>query len=152
VRTNIDIIETVKLCINRPTQKCCSRALYSIVILLWYLVNSKINGIEWMTTRELCDNARFRNCNEARTYLYRLKKRGIVENSKIYTSETIWRINGEVLKKTDPRTLLRLFTLHYNMCTEYYKTGNLKKRVNEVKEDIEEEEFEEEAWEDIEEE
>jgi hypothetical protein len=36
------------------------------------------------------------------------------------------------------------------MCTEYYKTGNLKKPVE--KEDIEEEEFEEEDWEDIEEE
>jgi hypothetical protein len=87
-------------------------------------INSKINGIKWMTTRELCDNARFRNCNEARTYLYR--KRGIVETSKIYTNETIWRINEEALKKIDPRTHLRLLTLHYNMCTEYYKTSNLK--------------------------
>jgi len=147
VRARIDIIETVKLCVNRPTQKCCSRALYGIVVLLWYLVNSKINGIEWMTTRELCNKARFRNCNEARTYLYRLKKRGIVEARKIYTRETIWRISEEVLKKMDLRPQLRLLTLHYNMCTEYYKTGNLRKP-----EDIEEEEFEEEDWEDIEEE
>lgn len=80
-------------------------------------------------------------------YLYRLKKRGIVETSKIHTNETIWRINEEALKKMDPRVFLRLLTLHYNMCTEYYKTGNLKKPVE--KEAVEEEEFEEE---DIEEE
>ena len=149
MRTEIDIIETVKLCINRPTQKCCSRALYSIVILLWYLVNNKINGIEWITTRELCNKARFRNCNEARTHLYRLKKKNIVESIKMYTRETAWRINEKVLKM-DPRAQLRLLTLHYNMCTEYYKTGNLKKPIVED-EDIEEEEFEED-WEDIEEE
>jgi hypothetical protein len=101
-----------------------------------------------MTTRELCDNARFRNCNEARTYLYRLKKRGIVETSKIYTGETIWRINDEALKKIDPRVFLRILSLHYDMCMEYYRTGNLKKP---VEEDIEEEEFEED-WEGIEEE
>ena len=150
MRAKIDITETVKLCVNRPTQKCCSRALYSIVVLLWYLVNSKINGIEWMTTRELCNKARFRNCNEARTYLYRLKKKGIVEAGKIYTRETIWRISEEVLKKIDSRAFLRLLARHYNMCSEYYKTGNLRKPVEEDVE--EEEEFEEEDWEDIEEE
>jgi hypothetical protein len=41
------------------------------------------------------------------------------------------------------------------MCTEYYKTGNLRKPVEDVEEEeeeFEEEEFEEEDWEDIEEE
>jgi hypothetical protein len=83
-------------------------------------------------------------------YLYRLRERGVVITDKIHTGETIWRINEEVLRKVDPRVFLRLLSLHYDMCMEYYKTGNLKKPVE--KEDIEEEEFEEEDWEGIEEE
>jgi hypothetical protein len=141
-RPRMDVVESVKRCVDNPSVSCCSRRLYGTIVLLWYLIYAK----NWLTTRELCSNARFRNCNEARVYLYRLKKRGIVETSKIHTNETIWRINEEALKKMDPRAFLRLLTLHYNMCTEYYKTGNLKKP---VEEDIEEEEFEEEAWEDI---
>lgn len=96
--------------------------------------------------------AKFRNCNEARVYLYRLKERGVVIADKIHTGETIWRINEEALRKTDPRAFIKLLTLHYDMCTEYYKTGNLKKPVEEDIEEEFEEEFEEEDWEDIEEE
>jgi hypothetical protein len=134
-RPKMDIIESVKRCVDNPSPGCCSRRLYATIVLLWYLANTK----KWLTTRELCGKARFRNCNEARVYLYRLKERGIVVTNKIHTGETIWRLNEEALKHMDPRAFLRLLTRHYNMCTEYYKTGNLKP----LKEDIEEEEFEE---------
>ena len=142
----MDIVESVKRCVDSPSVSCCSRRLYGTIILLWHLIYAK----NWLTTKELCERAKFHNCNEARVYLYRLKERGVVITDKIHTGETIWRINEEALRKTDPRTFIRLLTLHYNICTEYYKTGNLKKPIE--KEDIEEEEFEEEDWEDIEEE
>ena len=134
----MDIVESVRRCVDNPSVSCCSRRLYGTIVLLWYLVVAK----NWLTTKELCDKAKFRNCNEARAYLYRLRERGVVITDKIHTGETIWRINEEALRKMDSRVFLRLLTLHYNMCTEYYKTGNLKKPIE--KEDIEEEEFEEE--------
>jgi hypothetical protein len=44
----------------------------------------------------------------------------------------------------DPRVFIKLLTLHYNMCTEYYRTRVLRKPVEEV----EEEEFEEDVEDD----
>jgi len=146
----MDIIESVRRCVDNPSPGCCSRRLYATIVLLWYLTKTE----KWLTTRELCGEARFRNCNEARAYLYRLKERGIVITNKIHTGETIWRLSEEVLKKIDSRTFLKLLTRHYNMCTEYYKTGNLRKPVEkkpvekkEQKEFEEEEDWEEEDWE-----
>jgi hypothetical protein len=135
----MDIVESVKRCVDNPSVSCCSRRLYGTIVLLWYLIYAK----NWLTTRELCSNARFRNCNEARVYLYRLREKGVVITDKIHTGETIWRINEEILRKMDPRAFIKLLTLHYNMCTEYYKTGNLKKPVVEaesVEEDVEDNE------------
>jgi hypothetical protein len=137
-RPRMDIVESVKRCVDNPSVSCCSRRLYGTIVLLWYLIYAK----NWLTTRELCERAKFRNCNEARVYLYRLRERGVVITDKIHTGETIWRINEEVLKRVDPRVFLRLLTLHYNMCTEYYRTRVLRKPV--VEAESVEEEFEEE--------
>jgi len=124
-RPKINVVESVKRCVDNPSVGCCSRNLFGTIVLLYYLV--KYATENWLTTRELCKKSKFRNCNLARVYLYRLKKRGIVETSKIYTNETIWRINKKVLKNIDHDIFLSLVYDHYKMCREYYKTGNLKK-------------------------
>jgi len=132
----MDIVETVRKCVNRPTQSCCSNSLFNTILLLIHLI-----GKDWKTTKELCEDAMFANCNEARVYLYRLKGRGVLESRKIYGGEAIWKINEDVLKDKDLRQLQRLLYMHLDMCNEYYRTGVLKKPV------VEEEEIEEEDWE-----
>jgi hypothetical protein len=59
--------------------------------------------------------------------LYKLKKKNVVITSKIYSGETIWNINDKVLRGLDRSDFLNLLILHYKICKEYYKTGNLKK-------------------------
>ena len=131
----MDIVETVRKCVNRPTQSCCSNALFNTILLLIHLI-----GKDWKTTKELCEDAMFANCNEARVYLYRLKDRGALETRKIYGGEAIWKINEDVLKDKhiDLIQLKRLLYMHLDICNEYYRTGVLKKPM------VEEEEFEEE--------
>jgi hypothetical protein len=138
-RVKMDIVETVRKCVDRPTQKCCSNALFNTILLLIHLI-----GKDWKTTKELCEDAMFTNCNEARVYLYRLKNRGVLESRKIYGGEAIWKINEEVLKDKH-MDLRRLLYMHLDICNEYYRTGVLKKPVEE--EELEEEEWEEEEWE-----
>ena len=139
VKVEMDIVETLRKCVNRPTQSCCSYTLFNSCVILWYLVVSR----EWLATKEICERAGFRNCNEARTYLYRMKKKGLLKTSKLYDGQTIWQISEDILKNKhmDLRQLKRLLDKYYGMCKEYYRTGVLKKPV-------EEEEFEEEEdWE-----
>lgn len=144
VKVEMDIVETLKKCIDKPTQSCCSYTLFNSCVILWHLVVSRIRGVEWLTTKEICERGGFRNCNEARTYLYRMKKKGLLKTSKLYDRQTIWRINEDILKDKhmDLRQLRRLLDTYYNMCKEYYRTGVLKKPVEE--EELEEEEWEEE--------
>jgi hypothetical protein len=138
-RVKMDIVETVRKCVNRPTQSCCSNALFNTILLLIHLI-----GKDWKTSKELCEDAMFANCNEARVYLYRLKDRGVLESRKIYDGEAIWKINEDVLKNKhmDLIQLKRLLYMHLDMCNEYYSTGVLKKPV--VEEELEEEDWEEE--------
>jgi hypothetical protein len=142
VKVEMDIVETVRKCVDRPTISCCSNALFNTILLLIHLI-----GKDWKTTKELCEDAMFTNCNEARVYLYRLKNRGVLESRKIYGGEAIWKINEDVLKykHMDLRQLKRLLYMHLDICSEYYSTGVLKKPVEE--EELEEEEWEEEEWE-----
>jgi hypothetical protein len=143
-RVKMDIVETVRKCVNRPTQSCCSNALFNTILLLIHLI-----GKDWKTTKELCEDAMFANCNEARVYLYRLKDRGVLESRKIYDGEAIWKINEDVLKNKhmDLIQLKRLLYIHLDICSEYYSTGVLKKPAKEEEEELEEEEWEEEEWE-----
>ena len=143
VKVEMDIVETVRKCVNRPTQSCCSNALFNTILLLIHLI-----GKDWKATKELCEDAMFANCNEARVYLYRLKGRGVLESRKIYGGEAIWKINEDVLKNKhmDLIQLKRLLYMHLDICNEYYRTGVLKKPVVEEEEEFEEE-FEEEDWE-----
>lgn len=149
VKVEVDIVETLRRCIDNPTPSCCSYALFNSCVILWHLVVSKIKGVEWLATKEICERAKFRNCNEARTYLYRMKKKGLVKTSKLYDGQTIWQINEDILKDKhmDLRGLRRLLDTYYNMCKEYYETGVLKKPAKEEEEELEEEEWEEEDWE-----
>lgn len=137
----MDIVETLKRCIDKPRQSCCSYALFNSCVILWHLVVSRIKGVEWLATKEICENAGFRNCNEARTCLYRMKKKGLLKTSKLYDGQTIWQINEDILKykHMDIRQLKRLLDKYYDMCKEYYKTGVLKKPVVEEEEEFEEE-------------
>jgi hypothetical protein len=136
VKVEMDIVETLRKCVNRPTQSCCSYTLFNSCVILWYLVVSR----EWLATKEICERAGFRNCNEARTYLYRMKKKGLLKTSKLYDGQTIWQISEDILKNKhmDLRQLKRLLDKYYGMCKEYYRTGVLKKPVEE--EELEEEE------------
>jgi hypothetical protein len=126
-RLKMDIVESVRRCVDNPSVSCCSRNFFGIIILLWHLVYAN----DWLTTKELCKKAKFRRCNRARVYLYKLKKKGVVITSKIHTGETIWRVNERALKGVYPSELLELLTQHYKICKEYYKTGSLKKPVEE---------------------
>jgi hypothetical protein len=150
VKVEMDIVETLRKCIDKPTQSCCSYTLFNSCVILWHLVVSRIRGVEWLATKEICERAGFRNCNEARTYLYRMKKKGLLKTSKLYDRQTIWRISEDILKDKhmDLRQLKRLLDKYYGMCKEYYKTGVLKKPKAHVEEEEElEEEWEEEEWE-----
>jgi len=136
----MDIVETVRRCVDRPTPSCCSYALFNTILLLLRLI-----GKDWKTTKELCEEAMFTNCNEARVYLYKMKKKGLVKTGKLYDRQTIWKINEDILKDKhmDLRQLKRLLYMHLDICSEYYRTGVLKKPVVEEEEEFEEE-FEEE--------
>ena len=122
-RPKIEIVESVKKCIDNPSISCCSRGFFNTIVLLWHLVHTE----GWLTTKELCKKVKSKNCNKTRVYLYKLKKKNIVITSKIYSGETIWKINDKVLKGLDRSDFLNLLVLHYKMCKEYYKSGNLKK-------------------------
>jgi hypothetical protein len=125
VKIKIDIIETFRRCIENPTVTCCSYGLVATNIILWHLAKTK----GWLTTKEICNKAKFRSCNKARVYMYKLKEKGIVKTSKLFDNQTIWQINENILKNKDIdlKQLQRLLNTHYIMCLEYYKTGILKK-------------------------
>ena len=96
-------------------------------ILLWHLITAKTEGKEWLTTKEVCERIRVKKCHRARTYLYRLKKYGLVKTSKLFDRQTIWQINNTILKNIDIEQLKTLLVTHYIICKEYRKTGVLKK-------------------------
>jgi hypothetical protein len=121
-RPKIEIVESVKRCIDNPSISCCSRGFFNTTVLLWHLVHAE----GWLTTKELCKKVKSRNCNKIRVYLYKLKKKKVVITSKIHSGETIWNINDKVLRGLDRSDFLNLLILHYKMCREYYR-GNLKK-------------------------
>jgi hypothetical protein len=102
-KRNVDIIETMEVCLKSFTPECCSYGFWDTLAIIHYFIINRLKFRRvWLTTTEICRGLESRNCNRVRVYLYRLKRYGVLEARRLYINKTIWKLNRDALMRTTP--------------------------------------------------
>jgi hypothetical protein len=123
-KRNVDIIETMRVCLKSLTPECCSYGFWDTLAIIYYFMDRRLRfGRVWLTTTEICRGLEFRDCNRVRVYLYRLKRYGVLEARRLYINKTIWKLNKDALIKDHSYTLEQVMNMIFTYvatCKKYH--------------------------------